>query len=156
VVMLALSPVAARLVRRIGPELLLALASALLVSALIAAAFAPRAVPTMIVVMIVFGIGLAFGFASTPIIIMTSVPREQTAAANAVNQLSRSIGSTVAAAVVGAVLAASSTSLGGQPVPSTGGFTVSFLLAAVACAATVVIALCIPRRRGLYIAGQEG
>lgn len=55
-----------------------------------------------------------------PALIMQAVPASETGAANGRNASMRSLGTSVAAAVVGAVLAQSATESGGQVSPSEG------------------------------------
>lgn len=75
---------------------------------------------------------------------MNAVPAEETGAANGINTLMRSIGTSVSSAVVGMVLANTSRTVGGVSVPTMRGFRVSFLIATAAVALGVVFALFLP------------
>ena len=85
-----------------------------------------------------------------PMLIMRSVPQSETGASNGLNALFRSLGTSTAAAVMGAVLASSSTVQDGMQIPSAAGFHLTYLLAGAGAVVAVVLALFIPTqpRRG--------
>lgn len=92
------------------------------------------------------GVGLAYG--SMPALIMGSVPVTETAAANGFNTLMRSIGTSVGAAVVGAVLAQMTINLGGHELASESGFRVALTIGAGVALVAFVVAALIPKDRG--------
>jgi len=61
------------------------------------------------------GIGIAMSYAAMPVIIMQSVPISETAAANGLNSVVRSIGTSSCSATVAAVLSAGAVSGGAYP-----------------------------------------
>ncbi len=67
----------------------------------------------LLVANVLIGVGIGFGYASMPMLIMRSVPQSETGASNGLNALFRSLGTSVAAAVVGAVLASNSVDFDG-------------------------------------------
>jgi len=75
------------------------------------------------------------------------VPLSESAAANSLNTLMRSIGTSSAAAVVGVVLAAMTVRIGDAVVPSLAGFRATFLIAVAATAVALVFTAMIPRSR---------
>jgi 4-hydroxybenzoate polyprenyltransferase len=79
-------------------------------------------------------------------LIMRSVPQTETGASNGLNALFRSLGTSTAAAVVGAVLATYSTSFAGMQVPTGTAFTLSYALGLGAAVVALAVALFIPRR----------
>jgi MFS family permease len=93
---------------------------------------------------LLIGVGIGFGFAAMPLLIMQSVPQSETGASNGLNALFRSLGTTAAAAVMGAVLAASSTVEGGAQIPTAAGFQLTYLLAGGGAALALALALLIP------------
>lgn len=93
------------------------------------------------------GAGIGIAYAAMPALIMGAVPVTETAAANGLNALMRSLGTSCSAAVVGAVLAHQTTRLGTQVLPSEHGFTVALLISLGACALALLLALAIPARR---------
>lgn len=146
-VMMVLSPFSGRLARTVGPKLLLVLgAIALVVTYGFTLLFASE-VWQILVANIGIGFGIGFGYAAMPMLIMRSVPQSETGASNGLNALFRSLGTSTAAAVVGAVLATYAIDLDGTPVPGPEAFHVSFLLGGAAAVVALVVALFIPRRR---------
>lgn len=92
------------------------------------------------------GVGVAY--AAMPALIMGAVPVTETAAANGLNALMRSVGTSLSAAVVGTVLAHQTTRLGSVVLPSDQGFTIAILISLAASAAAFLLALAIPVRAG--------
>lgn len=89
--------------------------------------------------------GVAFAYGAMPSIIMSSVPRSETAAANGFNTLMRSLGTTASAAVIGLVLAQMSTDFHGAMIPTEQGFRTALLLGAGFSVAAVILAGFIPK-----------
>ncbi len=146
-VMMVLSPFSGRLARTVGPKLLLILGAGSLVVAYIYTLLFSTAVWQLVVANIIIGVGIGFGYAAMPMLIMRSVPQSETGASNGLNALCRSLGTGTAAAVIGAVLASYTMDFGGTPVPSPTAFTLSFVLGGVAAVVALIVALFIPRRR---------
>ncbi|MFI6426316.1 MFS transporter [Promicromonospora sp. NPDC050880] len=144
-VMLAMSPVAGRLEHRIGPKPLLAAGSAVIAVSYVIAVVVDLDVWSVLVVNLVVGVGIGLGFAAMPALIMRVVPSHETGAANGLNTLMRSLGTTSAAAVVGGVLAAGGAEYEGIPVPSDDAFRTALLLGLLASLVCTVLALLIPR-----------
>ncbi|MCP2266598.1 Major Facilitator Superfamily protein [Promicromonospora thailandica] len=144
-VMLAMSPVAGRLEHRIGPKPLLAAGAAVIAVSYVIAVVVDLDVWSVLVVNVVVGVGIGLGFAAMPALIMRVVPAHETGAANGLNTLMRSLGTTSAAAVVGGVLAAGGAELDGVPVPSDDAFRTALLLGLLASVVCTVLALLIPR-----------
>ncbi|WP_345542745.1 MFS transporter [Microbacterium jejuense] len=145
-VMMVLSPFSGRLARTVGPKLLLVLgAIALVVTYGFTLVFASE-VWQILLANIGIGFGIGFGYAAMPMLIMRSVPQSETGASNGLNALFRSLGTSTAAAVVGAVLATFVVDLDGTPVPGPSAFQLSFLLGGAAAVIALVVALFIPRR----------
>ncbi|WP_460523967.1 MFS transporter [Humibacter antri] len=90
------------------------------------------------------GIGLAYG--SMPALILGAVPANAKGAANGINSLMRSIGTTASAAVIGAVLGSMATTLGGHPIPTLTGFLVTLLIGCGAALVAAGVAATIPVR----------
>lgn len=91
------------------------------------------------------GVGVAY--AAMPALIMGAVPVTETAAANGLNALMRSVGTSLSAAVVGTVLANQTTRLGSVALPSDRGFTIAILISLAASAAAFALAFAIPARK---------
>jgi hypothetical protein len=82
-----------------------------------------------------------------PALIMGAVPITETAAANGLNALMRSMGTSLSSAVVSVVLAHEVVRLGPATLPSSHGFTLALLISVAAAALALAFALAIPRLR---------
>ncbi|MEV0629276.1 MFS transporter [Nonomuraea wenchangensis] len=146
-VMMAISPVAARLSAARGPK------TSLLLGALVIAAGYLLALVLMghawgvLIFSAVVAAGIGFAYAAMPSIIMAAVPRTETAAANGLNSLMRSIGTSSASAVLGAVLANMTIRLGPATLPSEAGFRTGFVIGAGVAVLAALIVTTIPGRR---------
>jgi MFS family permease len=147
IVMMVLSPFSGRLARTVGPKLLLVLGAISLVVAYGFTLVFSSEVWHLVVANIIIGVGIGFGYAAMPMLIMRSVPQSETGASNGLNALFRSLGTGTAAAVVGAVLATYTVQVDGVPVPTSTAFTLSFVLGLAAAIIAFVVALFIPRAR---------
>lgn len=146
IVMMALSPISGRLARTVGPKLLLVVGALALALSYGFTLLASSEVWHLLIANIGIGIGIGFGFSAMPMLIMRSVPQSETGASNGLNALFRSIGTSTAAAVIGAVLATYTTVHDGMPVPSPAGFQLSFLVGGAAAVVAFGVALAIPAR----------
>lgn len=145
-IMMILSPYSGRLARTAGPRLLLVLGSVALILSYGFSLLFSTQVWHVLVANILVGVGIGFGFASMPMLIMRSVPQSETGASNGLNALFRSLGTSSAAAAVGAVLATMSTYQDGIQVPTRDAFQLTFALGAAAATIALVITLFIPQR----------
>lgn len=143
--MMAVSPIAGRAQRRWGGKTLLIIGAVILALAYGLAVLLHAEVWQILGVSVVLGVGVGLGYAAMPALIMQAVPVEETGAANGLNALMRSLGTTIAAAVAGAILAQSVTTVGGVTGPSETGFVVTLTLAFAASVVCIVIAAFIPR-----------
>lgn len=144
--MMLVSPVGAKLSAVKSPKITLALGAAVVSAGYLLSVFLMGSTGGVMasVMVISGGVGLAYG--AMPALIMGSVPASETGSANAFNTLMRSIGTTVAGAVVGVVLAHMTTDVGGFPLPSEAGFQTGLLLGAGAAALAAFVALAIPSK----------
>lgn len=147
IVMMLLSPFSGRIARTVGPKLLLVLGAVSLVIAYGYTLLFSDAVWHLLVANILIGFGIGFGYAAMPMLIMRSVPQSETGASNGLNALCRSLGTSTAGAVIGAVLAANTVDFEGVPVPTPAAFDLSFLIGGAVAVLALITALFIPRRR---------
>ncbi|MBL3701052.1 MFS transporter [Leucobacter luti] len=145
--MLLLSPVGGRLSDTRGPKFTLVLGVLVLALGYGVGLLCMGSTWGLLATSLVINSGVALAYGAMPAIIMSAVPRSETAAANGFNTLMRSIGTTVGAAVIGLVLSQMTTTLGGEPVPSEAGFKLALLLGAGISVAAAIIAACIPASR---------
>ncbi|MEV4126094.1 MFS transporter [Nocardia sp. NPDC049707] len=145
-VMMLIAPVSARISAVSGPR------TTLIVGAIVVAAGYGLGVEFMsaiwglVFVSCVIGAGIGLAYGAMPALIMSAVPVTETAAANALNTLMRSIGTSIASAVTGVVVAQLTISLGGTELPSENAFRVVLAIAAVAALAAGALAAFLPRR----------
>ncbi|MFF4715424.1 MFS transporter [Streptomyces eurythermus] len=146
-VMMATAPLSALVTKARGPK------TTLMTGALIVAAGYGLNIVLMseiwhlVLVSCVIGAGVGFAYGAMPALIMGAVPLSETAAANSLNTLMRSIGTSVASAVAGVILAQMTTSLGGHALPSENGFKVVMALGAGAATLAFLLAGFLPRHR---------
>ena len=145
-VMMVLSPYSGRLARTVGPRLLLVLGAIALIVAYGFTLLFSSEVWHLLVANLLVGVGIGFGYAAMPMLIMRSVPQSETGASNGLNALFRSLGTSTAAAVIGAVLASMSTTQDGVQVPTASAFELAFILGGAAAIVALVLAAFIPQR----------
>lgn len=146
--MMALSPFAARLIKSHGARFSFMSGVAVIGFGFLAGIFMVHAAWELIIVSMIAGAGVALSYAAAPTLIMASVPRTQTAAANSVNTLSRSVGTSLASAVHGSILATAFIA-GGTSYGPLDPFQLCFLLAVIACLVAFVLASFIPADNAL-------
>lgn len=145
--MMAMSPAAGAVERRWGPKPLLILGAAVLALSYGLALLFHAEAWQILLVTVVLGVGVGLGYAAMPALIMQAVPRDESGAANGLNALMRSLGTSAAAAVTGAILAQSVTTIGGVTGPSSSGFLLTLTLGLGAAVLCVIVAAFIPRTR---------
>ncbi|MFD5566563.1 MFS transporter [Streptomyces cadmiisoli] len=144
--MMFTAPVYARLSAKYGPKTTLILGLLVIGIGYGAGQFLLSAAWQTLVVSVVLGAGIGLAYSSLPALIIGAVPASETGAANGLNTLMRSIGTSVSSAVIGMVLANTSDTVGGVEIPTMQGFRVSFLIATAAVAIGLALALCLPRQ----------
>ncbi|GAA3357999.1 MFS transporter [Saccharopolyspora gregorii] len=145
-VMMAMSPVSARISRERGPKVTL-MAGALVVAAGYGLGLVMMSEIWHLMVVscvIAAGIGLAYG--AMPALVMGAVPVSETAAANSLNTLMRSIGTSVSSAAAGVILANMTIQVGGAALPALAGFQVVLGIGAAASLGAFAIAAFLPGR----------
>ncbi|GGJ29786.1 MFS transporter [Streptomyces brasiliensis] len=147
VTMLLISPLSARISTARGPRITLALGAAV-----IACGYVLRIVDSRDLWMIILGAtvvatGTTLAYSALPTLILRAVPAGQTASANGVNVLMRTIGQAVSSAAVATVLVHHSSPLGGVPVPTLHGYLLAFAMAGAVALAACAAALSIPGDR---------
>ncbi|MDL5351905.1 MFS transporter [Microbacterium sp. zg-YB36] len=145
-VMMVLSPYSGRLARTVGPRLLLVAGAIALILAYGFTLLFSSEVWHLLVANLLVGVGIGFGYAAMPMLIMRSVPQSETGASNGLNALFRSLGTSTAAAVIGAVLASMSVTQDGVQVPTAAAFDLAFVLGGGAAVVALVLAVFIPQR----------
>jgi MFS family permease len=144
-IMLVLAPVAGRLSGRFGPRVPLVIGTAFLVAAYGHGLVFSSGIWQIVVTNVLIGIGVGFGYAAIPSLIVRAVPAHAAGASNGLNTLFRSLGTSVASASIGAVLAALSREVAGSAVPTPEAFHAAILMGFVASVVALALALAIPR-----------
>ncbi|WP_128374433.1 MFS transporter [Streptomyces cavernae] len=154
VTMLLFSPLSARMSMARGPRVTLALGAAVIVLGYVVRIADSRDLWVIVLGTAVVATGTTLAYSALPTLILRAVPAGQTASANGVNVLMRTIGQAVCSAAVAAVLVRHTSLVGGAPVPTLHGYQLAFAMAGsvalVACAA----ALAIPRDHAPAKAGE--
>ncbi|NMD61541.1 MFS transporter [Rhodococcus sp. MS16] len=146
-VMMALSPVSARISDWKGPRITLLTGSLVIGLGYVAALFATSAVWQVALAGMVIGAGVGLTFSAMPALIMSSVPITESAAANGLNSLMRSIGTSSSAAVVSVVLAGATIMVHDRVYPTLDMFKATFVISIVAAAVAMIFAWLIPKRK---------
>ncbi|MFF7594482.1 MFS transporter [Streptomyces mirabilis] len=146
-VMMLMAPLSSALSRARGPK-----ASLMLGSLIVAAGYGLQIllmdeIWQFVLVSSVIGSGIGFTYGAMPSLIMGAVPPSQSGAANGLNTLMRSLGTSSASAVAGVILAQMTTNLGGVAVPSENGFKVVLAIGGGAALLAFAVASFIPRHR---------
>jgi len=149
-VMFFLSPVAARLSAARGPRTSLILGAIVITVGFTLAIFFLDQAWHVILVSTITGIGVGFAYAAMPTLIMRAVPPSETAAANGLNSVMRTLGSTIAATLVGIILSTQVVLTDGVATPTREAFSYVFVLGAGVVLVGFLIALFIPRRFANY------
>jgi EmrB/QacA subfamily drug resistance transporter len=148
--MLLFAPVSSGLMTRIGPKRTLMIGAAVLGVGYLVGFQLMDAPWQLLVASCVASAGVGIGYASMPTLILDAVPVHEAGSAVGINGLMRSVGTSVAAAVMAALLTSSTTRVGSFELPTQGAFQLCFLVGAGAAFAGVAIAATIPvvhRRR---------
>ncbi|WP_229900584.1 MFS transporter, partial [Streptomyces capoamus] len=143
--MMFTAPVYARLSARYGPKVTLITGLLIIAIGYGGGLGLMDAAWQTVVTSVVLGAGIGLAYSSLPALIVGAVPASETGAANGLNTLMRSIGTSVSSAVIGMVLANTANDVGGVAVPTMHGFRISFLIATAAVAVGLLLALCLPK-----------
>jgi MFS family permease len=143
--MLVLSPVSAALSSRFGPRVTLALGAVIVGGGFVSRIFLTDSLWMIVLGTTIAGAGTGIAYAAMPALILEATPAGELAAANGLNALFRSVGTSLSSAVGGTILAAETISLSGVALPSLNGYRLLFTLCAVAALVGALIALIIPR-----------
>lgn len=145
--MMLVAPLYARIAARRGPKVSLLLGMLVIAIGYGAGIGLMDAAWQTVIIAVVVGAGIGLAYSSLPALIIGAVDASETGAANGLNTLMRSIGTSVSSAVIGMVLADMSQKMGPVTVPTMAGFRVSFLIATAAVLVGVALACFLPSPR---------
>ncbi|MEV5020039.1 MFS transporter [Streptomyces sp. NPDC053780] len=146
-VMMAFAPVSAKVSKSRGPKVTLMIGALIVAGGYGLNIVLMSEVWHLVLVSCVIGAGIGFTYGAMPALIMGAVPASETAAANSLNTLMRSIGTSVASAIAGVILAQMTVTLGGFALPSENAFKVVMGIGAGAAVLAFALASFIPRHR---------
>ncbi|WP_433622171.1 MFS transporter [Nocardia sp. CA-120079] len=145
IMMLVAGALSGRLSARLGAKTALAAGAVVAATGLAALAVSHNAQTPVIIWSMVLFSGLGLGMAAMPNLIMDAIPPEMSGQGNAVNNLIRTVGSSLGTQIVATLLAGSITTT--HPIPSNDAYSQAFWIAAAGIAIAAVAALLIPRGR---------
>jgi len=145
--MLLFAPVAAKLISSRGGPQTLALGAIIVAAGFVFRMAIHAELWHIIAGATIIGIGTGIGYAALPSIINANTPVHELAAANGLNSLARSLGSSLASAIGSSILAGSVVVLGDFALPSLHAYRELFLMCAVAAVLAAAVAVGIPHRR---------
>jgi MFS family permease len=145
-VMMAMAPVSARISKASGPKVTLMVGALVVAVAYGLGTALMSEIWQLVLVSSTIGAGIGLAYGAMPALIMAAVPVSETAAANSLNTLMRSIGTATSSAVSGVVLAQMTITSGASTLPSANAFRVVMAIGAGAALTTIALAALIPSR----------
>ncbi|MFG1644005.1 MFS transporter [Amycolatopsis sp. NPDC049252] len=144
-VMMALAPVSARISRTRGPKTTLMLGAVVVAIGYAIGIVLMSEVWHLVLISCVIGGGIGLAYGAMPGLVMAAVPVSETAAANSLNTLMRSIGTSISSATAGLVLAQLTVHFGPVILPAQSGFRVVLAMGSGAALIALAIAAFLPR-----------
>ena len=146
IVMMLLSPVSAWITGRFGGRVTLITGTTVIAIGYLTGALLMGSVWQIVLAATIIGAGTGIAYAAMPALIMGAVPISETGAANGLNALMRTVGTSTSAAVMTVVLTSMTFTVHDTVVPTRTAFVTTFLIGAGAAVAALVLAAFIPRR----------
>ncbi|RMB81134.1 MFS transporter [Streptomyces shenzhenensis] len=146
-VMMAMSAVSAGVTKAKGPKVTLMIGALIVASGYALNILLMSEVWHLVLVSCIIGGGVGFTYGALPALIMGAVDHSQTGAANSLNTLMRSLGTSFASAIAGVVLAQMTIDFGGHALPSENAFKVIMAIGSAAALLAFLAATFIPGRR---------
>ena len=143
--MVAAAPVSARITNTFGAKFTLVTGCTVMVGGYLYRVLFLHSITEIIVGAVVVSIGTAMAMAAMPTIIMSNVPLTDTAAANGVNTLLRSVGTSTCSAAVATILASLTMRIDGTVFPDLDAFRTIFVFAGLAALAATGVSCLVPR-----------
>lgn len=146
--MMAFAPVSSALITKAGARVTLAVGAVVISAGYVVALAMMNAPWQLMIATCIASAGVGIGYAAMPTLILDNVPEAEAGSSVGVNALMRSVGTTLAGAVMAAVLTSDTVVLrqGMPAIPTSGAFKICFVLGAAAALAGALVALLVPRR----------
>lgn len=145
--MVVLAPVSAVISHRRGAKTTLIIGGSAIVAGYIAMVFSGQSLAWLMIAICVSSAGVALAYAALPTLIMRAVPVTETASANGLNALLRSVGTACSSAIVAMILSADVLEVDGVGVPTDHAFRLIFVISAIAAAFGTIVACTLPKHR---------
>lgn len=142
--MVAMSPISGWSLARWGGRAVLLVGAALMALTYVGRVFYADSVAAIVIGSTLVGIGTALAFAAMPTLIMSSVPITETASANGLNSLVRSIGTSLASTLVAAIMTTYTVEVDGVVLATEQAFQIVLVLGALAAVICVALAALVP------------
>ncbi len=144
--MMFFAPVSSRLITSIGARRTLSIGATVLAVGYLVTLFLMDAPWQLMLGSLVACAGVGIGYAAMPTLILDNVPESESGSGVGLNALMRSVGTTVAGAVMAAVLTSRTVDFAGHAIPDKGAFQLCFVIGAGAAFAGALVALLVPRQ----------
>ncbi|MFB7652503.1 MULTISPECIES: MFS transporter [unclassified Streptomyces] len=144
-IMMLTAPLSAILTKSKGPRITLMTGALVVASGYVLNLTLMSEVWHLILVSGIIGAGVGFAYGALPALINGAVPACDTAAANSLNTLMRSLGASVSSAAVGVLLSQMTISVGLLALPSESGFRTTMAIGAGAALLAFAFAVSLPR-----------
>ncbi|WP_454787882.1 MFS transporter [Mycolicibacterium lutetiense] len=142
--MMATSPIAGKVIAARGARFSLILGAVIIATGYLGGTQLLGSPAGVLLFGVVCSTGVGFAFAALPTLINAAVPVSETAAANGINSLARSLGTSTSSAVMGAVLAQMTITVAGHAFPTMAAFRTAMLIAGGAAVVSALLAVMIP------------
>ncbi|HEU5469467.1 MAG TPA: MFS transporter [Actinophytocola sp.] len=139
--MLIFAPLSARLSNAHGAQLTLLVGCVLLAATNLVQAMLPGSLLLVVMIITVAAAGTALTYAAMPTVIMEEAPPTETSAANGLNTVMRTIGTSTCSAAMGAILVTFTMTADGQVLPAPAAYQLAFGIAA-GCSAVAAVLAC--------------
>ncbi len=146
--MMLFAPVSSGLLTKIGARITLSIGAVVVSLGYVASLLLMGSPWQLMIGALIGAAGVGIGYAAMPTLILDNVPANEAGSGVGVNALMRSVGTTIAGAVMAAILTSKTIELApGTAVPSESAFQVCFIVGAAAALAGALVALLVPRLR---------
>nr|WP_296773586.1 MFS transporter [Rhodococcus sp. (in: high G+C Gram-positive bacteria)] len=145
IVMMLVAPISSRITTTKGPKTTLMIGAVIVSVGYVFGVVTMSEIWQLVAISSIIGAGIGMAYGAMPALIMGAVPPSETAAANSLNTLMRSLGTSTASAVAGVILAQMTITMGSAEVPSHAGFRVTMAIAAVSALIALALAAFLPR-----------
>jgi EmrB/QacA subfamily drug resistance transporter len=146
IMMMLFAPVSSKMLTRFGGRITLSTGAFVIAGGYVVAVFLTAAPWQLLLATCVISAGVGIGYAAMPTLILENVPAHEAGSSVGVNGLMRSMGTTIAGAVMVAVLTSQTINLApGMAIPTHDAFRLCFIVGAAAAALGALVVLLIPR-----------